>query len=716
MNIKRIKWRSLFAGLITVCMMGAFAIRLMQVQIVDAEEYKKELRGLELATQVTKATRGNIVDRNGLPLATNRMGYDVVVDKAFFPGDRNNEIILELTQMFTQLGESWIDNLPITATRPFQFLPDRDEDVARVKKFLGIADYSTAEYVLSWMAERYGTEDFSPEAARTIAGVRYEMEQRGFNLNVTYTFATDVSMSTVVRVKEQAYRFTGVDVIESASRVYPNGTIAPHLTGLIGPIYAEEYPELKEKGYALNDVVGKSGAEGAFEDYLRGQNGTRQIYFNPSGQATKYEDTIPPVPGETVVMTLDSRLQQTAQEALPAQIKYLQENARAGEGREATYGAVAMVECKTGKVLTSATYPSYDLNEYRKNYSELARQTEAKPLLDRSLMGAYAPGSTFKPVVATAGLGTGVVGPGTTMFCGHSLVYLNHTFTCLGYHGNINVIEALRQSCNIYFYEVGRLLGNDFAILDETAKQYGLGEPTGIELNEVRGRRSNPETKMELLGEEWYPGDVLQSSIGQLYHQFTPLQLANYAATIGNRGTRMKLTFVDEIRDYSMEKLIEPFKPVVADRVAQPDEAFESVVRGMVAASRTGTARAVFGNYPIDVASKTGTPETRTDLNSVFICFAPAEDPEVAIAVVIEKGFHGYTGAPVAKALLDEYFGFNKPSASEEPEALAPAAQAGTSAPYVPVETPSSSEADIAVPPSSSSGQEDEDASRGERS
>lgn len=677
--MKKFKIRAWIAALLMLAVMGIFVSRLMNIQIVDAETYKKEIGNRTLYTQVIKATRGEIVDRGGEPMAGNRMGYDVIIDKATFPRGRENEVISNLIRLFESMGEEWTDNLPISREAPFEFLPDRGEDIARLKSFLEVHDYASAKDVLYWLDDRFGTSGYTPGEARKIVSVRYEMNRRGFAYNVPYTFATDIQISSVVQIKERR-DLAGVDVIESTVRIHPEGDVMPHLIGMIGPIYDEELEELLQKGYARNDIVGKSGVERAFEDYLRGQDGKREIFTNGSGQVMEAVERIPPVPGNTIVLTIDKDMQRYAQEVLEKQIKNLQQTAPAGQGREADSGSVIMLECKTGKILACATYPSYDLNTYSQDYSKLLNDP-LTPMVNRAVQGLYAPGSCFKPVVATAGLATGVIGEHSTFFCGQTFLLPNspQRFTCLSHHGSLSVISALRVSCNIFFYNTGMRVGIE--TIDKTAQQYGLGEYTGIEIPDKQGQRSNPETKFRVEdGVEWYPGDVLQSSIGQLHHAYTPLQLANYAATIGNRGTRMKLTLVDEIRDYSQQTVIQPFVPEVADYVDAPPEAFETVVRGMVAASRTGTARAQFANYPIDVASKTGTPESIDLPNSTFICFAPADDPVVAIAVVIEKGWHGYTGAPVAKALFDRYFGYDVLAAETAPASSSAASSAPSSA------------------------------------
>lgn len=644
---------------LTLIIFGAFVARLMQIQIVDAQLYRSYMENRTVSTQVIKAVRGEITDRNGLLLAANRMGYDVVIEKAFFPSEQQNDIILELIALCEKLGEEWNDTLPVSKTAPFRFESTSDGDIDRLRERTKTQSYASAEDIMYWLISNYKLEAYTPQEARKIAGVRYEMDLRDFSLRIPYTFATNIDISSVIQIRERSHALPGVDVVESAIRYYPEGLVAPHIVGTIGLIYPEEYEELKKKGYALNDVVGKSGVEGALESFLRGKDGQRDILSDSWGEVIGASESISPVPGNTVVLTLDADLQLTAQESLEAQIKFLNATAAAGKGKEASAGAAVMLEVKTGKLLAAATYPSYDLSTYKQDYAKLLNQEGPEPLLNRALMGQYAPGSIFKPCVAIAGLSSGVIDSHSTVFCGGVYtVYQGYQPKCLSVHGNISLNRALSQSCNIYFYDVGRRTGID--IIDKVARQLGLGEATGIEIREAPGRRSTPETLMTVREEEWSAGDVLQTSIGQLVQQYTPLQLANYVATIANKGTRMKVSIVDEIRDYSTGEVIQPFEPVVEDRMSDiAPEVFDTVINDMVSVSHSsyGSARGTFMNYPIPVASKTGTPETTTDLlNSTFICFAPADDPQVAIAVVIENGYHGYTGAPVAKALFDAYF------------------------------------------------------------
>lgn len=386
MNLRSMRWRRWIMALLTLTVVGIYVARLMSIQIINAEEYKKILDGSYISTQVVKATRGEIVDRTGKPLTVNRMGYDIILDKAWLPTGSQNEILQRLMKLCEELGEEWTDNLPISHRPPFAVLPGREQAMDKLRSFLGVQSYATAEDAMYQLVQRYKLEDFDPVDQRKIAGVRYEMEQRGFAFNVPYTFATDVSIDSVVRIKERSYQLAGVDVVENAIRRYENGLIAPHIIGTVGPIYREEYPQLKEKGYAMDDIVGKEGVEKAFESVLRGVNGKREIHLESGNVVIKDVESQPPVPGNTVVLSLDTELQLTLQQALENQIKFLQENAPEGEGKEADAGAAVVLDVKTGEVLAMATYPSYDLTTYRQDFSNLLADPRT-PLVNRALQG-----------------------------------------------------------------------------------------------------------------------------------------------------------------------------------------------------------------------------------------------------------------------------------------------------------------------------------------
>lgn len=692
MKISQGKLRLITLGVIIWLIFSLFLFRLAQVQIVSGADYLAKQQQGSSRTQVIKAARGEIVDRQGRPFSYNEACYNLVFDCALAPEGSENQTILRLIKVLKNAGEHWIDNLPLTVTEEGAAFTEDSDAVARLRKHLGTNSYTGAEDVFYWLRQRYHLtaepaepnagwftaltpEDMSwlrglsDQETRDIAGVRYEMERKGYSLSVRYTFAENISLETAVMIRQMSNSIPGVEVVETARRGYIDGDLAPHIIGRIGAIFADELEGYlsQNKGYARDDLVGKEGIERAFESTLRGVDGVRRIALDASYHVVDISEEQAAVPGNTLVLTLDKDIQRTARDALIKEIKYLNENAPEGQGREANAGAVVAIDVKNSEVLAAVTYPSYNLETYSEDYAKNASD-QLYPFLNRAFSGIYAPGSCFKPVVGTAGLIEDIITPSTAVNCQRVYTFLpTYQPTCLSYHGPLTVSDALRVSCNIFFYDTGRQLG--IARINQYAQALGLGVPTGIELTEAKGTQCDPDTI--------YPGDVLQAAIGQLDNGYTPVQLANYCATIARRGVRMKLSLVKSISSYyDWRETFSTHTPEVANTLGVDPSIFDPIINGMIQASHDvrGTAYRYLGDYPITVASKTGTPQTNEFPNSTFICFAPADDPQIAIAVVIEKGWHGYTGAPVARAVLDSYFFPDKAS-----EATADAAQAGVS-------------------------------------
>lgn len=643
-----------------------FGLRLIKMQIVESAQYIELANKSTSQKQVVAAARGEIVDRYGRPMASNRTGFNVVLDKAFLKKGKENDTIRDLIAIMKQSNEEWLDNLPLTSTEPFAF-DGGEGDIARLKKFVDVNAAATATDVWFWLVDIFGLSDYPPEQQRLIAGVRYEMAQRGFNYEVPYTFAEDISISTITKIKENSYALSGVDVQESAIREYVSGDLAPHIVGRIGPIYSEELAEYKEQGYEANEIVGKEGMEKAYEKELRGTSGERQISFE-NGAVVDVVETVAPKPGNTVVLTLDKELQRVLQTSLDVEIKKMRQAKDVNHGKDATVGAAVVIHVPTGEVLASASYPSYNLLTYKEDYAK-NMEDPFQPFYNRALQGTYAPGSIFKPCVATAGMNEGIITPQSIVNCTRVYTFFAPTYTpsCLYYNGPINVVDALRVSCNFFFYETGRLVGIDK--IDEYAKGYGLGELTGIELPEQKGRRAGPEFRKSI-DQKWFSGDVIQAAIGQSDHKFTPIQLATYAATIANDGKRMRTHMVKSVVSYNFDQTMTETQPELMNDMHLKPGVIDAVKQGMeAAAGPNGTSLGKFNNYGVTVAAKTGTPqvnEAGTELNSTYIAFAPVENPEIAIAVVVEKGGQGYTGVPIAKAVFDQYFFANKDSQSPQ--------------------------------------------------
>lgn len=642
------------AGIIAV-IFAVYVVRIMQLQLVDGEEYRA-MGDVRYTREVTvKAARGEIVDRNGIPIAANRTAYNVVFDKSYVKMAEANEIILVAAEVANKQNEQINQSIPITDEEPYAFKDGYDSSVASLKARIGLQDYATFENVWDALCERYDVEpSLSKAQKRIIVGVRYEMEVKGFTVSTPFTFAEDVGMSTVSEILEKSITYAGITISEESVREYADGTIAPHVIGTIGPIYAEEYAELKNKGYKLTDYIGKSGIEKAYESYLKGTDGIKVIEFDVEGNVISSKMKVEPIPGNTIVLTLDSQLQKTAQVTLEKRVQEIAAVSPAGKGAEANAGCVVALNPKTGEILCAANYPSYDITEYYTKYNELIKN-EQNPLFNRCFNGAYAPGSTFKPAMGIAAMCSGTVTTGSPVGCHHVYEYLGMSFTCMGNHGNINLANALRVSCNIYFYDVGKRMGID--TINKYASALGLGQPTGLELPENKGRLASPEYRKSQ-GREWYPGDVLQASIGQSDSMFSPLQIAVYTGTIGNDGVRMQAHIVKKIVSYDYKTVVYEHTPTVLATIENVNSAFEAVKEGMYLVSTKGTGRSAFGSYPFKVGSKTGSPENYGNkaANAVFTAIGPLDDCELSVAAVVEYGFNGNKAASIVKSIFDTHF------------------------------------------------------------
>lgn len=652
-------------GLVFVC----FGVRLMSVQIVHGEEYKEKVQQGVTYRQQVEPSRGEILDCYGRPFAVNKVSYDIIINVAYLPVSERNGVIEKIIRLVEEEGQSWIDNLPVSMAEPFTFTsgPEAESKIKQLKRLAGnLTPDTSAQVTMEELLEKYKLHEMEDRSlARKIAGVRYEMERTGTNSTTPYTFAKDIPMELVVKIQEYSFDMPGIEIAQSTTREYVDGELGSSFIGITGLINAEEYEEADKTIYQYNDRIGKNGLEKAAESILKGSRGTREILVDSKGNVLSSTVTEEATPGNTVITTINKDLQAAALRGLKNQIAHMQNTMAEDDGGLADAGAVVAVDVKTGEILAMANYPTYDLSDYYTNYQELASDP-MRPLFNRSTQGTYVPGSIFKPAVGVGGLVEEIIDRDSTVECTHIYTrFKDYQPRCLGNHGFIDLNFALTVSCNIFFYDVGYNLGID--LIADYANQLGLGVATGIEIEEALGRVSSPELFEKLRShndppETWSAGNVLQAAIGQLDNKFTPLQLASYTATLANNGTRMKLHLIKEVKDYTLENTIETIEPVVLNTVEADDEVWDAVREGMISVSRDttyGSSRYYLGNYPITVASKTGSPQANGVTNATFICYAPAEDPEIAIAVVIENGASGQKAAPVAVEILDEYFGFN---------------------------------------------------------
>ena len=666
------KGRLLFIKIILVLMIGAIVIRLYNMQIINGEGYKN-LSDQRVSANITeKAPRGEITDRNGKVLVTNRKGYSIKLQKTSMSDEEFNAMLLKLFEIFDQESFAVVDTLPISPDAPFSYTFKDDRE--KQKWFDGskqINSQMSAQDVLSYYCDAYNiSNDFDEKTRRRLAGMRYDIRKSGFSINQAYVIAEDVSAVVVSKIKERQNEFPGVTVTEEFFRRYTQGNIGAHILGRIGKIYSEEYEELSDKGYSISDLVGKEGIEKICEEELRGTNGSKNIYYGEDSELLETDTDIPAVPGNYVVLTIDANIQKIAEESLARNIQQI---AAAGVGKErrgedADSGAAVVIDVKTGDVLALASYPTFDPVTFNEMYSQLSNDP-AKPLWNRAISGTYVPGSTFKPLTAIAALSTGAIEVNQMLPCdGVYTEFEDYQPTCWIWteqhetHGEQNVTKAIENSCNCFFYETGRLTGIN--AISEYAEKMGLGEKTGIELaEEVSGTIGNPEYKKTLKNADndgrWVGGDTVQTAIGQLFSSFTPIGLANYTATIANGGTRYRTHIIKNVHSSVDGSLIYETKPEIAEEIDISDENLAAVKKGMLGVADEGSAKQIFSGYPISVGGKTGTAQVNKKVsnNALFIAFAPFDNPEIAVAVVIEHGFRGANAAYVARDIFDEYFG-----------------------------------------------------------
>ncbi len=640
------------------------AVRLFSLQIIKGADYRETITNQTERAYPIKASRGEILDTYGRPMVSNRMGYYIRIQDMSADDIKLNETIAILLEIVKNNNGEFIDRFPIKGSDgEFDFgnTEDVSKSIKEWKKENDFPDKYSGKKILKLLEEEYNiSEEYDALTRRDIVAVRYQMDKNNFSVTTPYTFANDISTEIVQQVSERGYEMIGVSVEVEPVRDYLGGTMAAHILGRTDIIYADEYEKLKDKGYGMNDIIGKDGIEKELEPYLKGKDGSMMVKQNKKGSVEQVLSEIPPQTDNYAVLTIDSKLQGVAEKSLAENI----EAARGDKGSDAFVGAAIAVDIKTGGVLAIASHPSYDPTTYTEKYNEFLKDA-TNPLFNRALSGAYTPGSTFKPLTAIAALEEGVVTPKSTICCEGVYKYYAPSYqpTCLIWksgktHENLNVSEAIGVSCNYYFYEAGRRVGIDK--LEKYAKAFGLGEKTGIELYEEKGIVAGP-TYREKLDREWYPGDTLQAAIGQSDNMFTPAQLASYIATIINKGKRYSLHIIKEVRAYETDKIVYKTEPKVLSEIEIKDSTIEAVKDGMRRVTDDGTASAVFEDFPIEVGGKTGTAEvSRGSDNVLFVGFAPYDNPQIAVAVVIEHGASSRYAARVGRDMFASYLGLNE--------------------------------------------------------
>ena len=678
--------------LILFCMLiGFFAIKLYDLQIVQTGGEVDNTKYFTTVTRV-KAARGEILDCNGNVLVSNRASYDLVFNHyVILSASGTNDYLMELVELCREMDVEYYDHFPVSKEAPFEYtLSDYNSTwQGYFQKYLpkmggGLDSDISAPLLMKKLREIYKIPAaMSDTDARAIIGMRYELDLRGIVGSLPcYVIMEDVSSELLSAVLE--LNIPGLNTEASTVREY-NTKYAAHVLGYVGAMSEKQweyYKELEGQTYEMDALVGQSGFELAFEEYLHGTDGWRVDEYYADGTLKrqyyrKGTDGVEqkPISGKNVEVTIDLNLQRTAEDSMAELIANLRASAVDGkkvDGADVEGGAVVVMDVRTGKVLACASYPTYDLSTLFDNYGDLMN-ADLQPLFNRALQAEYPPGSTFKMAMAIAGIHDGYIASNTIIKTqGKYMAYAESDFTptCLawtmngGTHGSIDVTVALQKSCNYFFYDVGDHIG--MSVMDATAKGLGLGEATGIELGEKLGMRANAANKALMNpnatgGEDrWYNADQVMAAIGQSIHEYTPMQMCVYASTLANRGIRYKATFLNRVVSSDYRELEYENQPQILSTMQISDDAFHAYTTGMKLVATDGTAAGTFRNYPIPVAAKTGTAQhglgSQYSDHGAFLCYAPADKPEIAVVVYGEKAGHGTTMGQIAKAILDTYF------------------------------------------------------------
>lgn len=670
------KFRAGVMLVLFVLVLGFFGFRLFDSQVVDAEE-NADNQSSYTGMMPVRAARGDILDRNGNVLVSNRAAYDLLFNNfVVLSADGTNQHLLNLIHLCRERNFTYNEHFPVTKTRPYEYTLDEMslEWQGYFQAYLADMDLDsdiTAPLLMQILRKSYRIpETWSDEDARLVIGLRYELALRSDITNLSYyVFINDATDEELAAIQE--LDIPGLMVEPTTVREY-HTTYAAHILGYVGAMNEKQWEYYKNvDGYEMDDEVGQDGLEEAFEEQLHGVDGWRVDTVDRDGNIIRQYYEVEPRAGDNVEITIDLNLQMVAEDSLAKTMKALRAQEPGSDGADAEGAAVVVMNVKTGEVLACASYPTYDPATFFTNYEALEKG-EFLPLYNRALLAAYPPGSTYKMVMAIAGIESGKITKYSEIVDeGVFTKYSSNEFmpTCLVYsasgvtHGSLDVMHALEQSCNYFFYVLGDWM--DIDDIDAVAKGLGLGEPTGIELYENLGTRANPENKAAMYeGADtmWFAADQVLAAIGQSINRFTPMQLCSYVSALANRGDRYKATFLRRVISADYSELLEENHPVLLGSMPISDEAYEAYSEGMklVTQSEDGTAYSVFGDYDIPVAAKTGTAEhgaaEGVSDHGALVCYAPADDPEIAIAVYGEQAGHGSRMGSVARDILDAYF------------------------------------------------------------
>lgn len=661
-------------------------LQLFNLQIVHGQEYRETSNTKLTRESILKADRGSIRDSSGTLFAGAEAQYSVVLYKTKVNNENLNNTILNVLNVLSTNGDSYVDNFLIDIN-PYRFKLSEEESQKKWKKANNIDEDATAEEAFNYFKNKYEIKTDNVEDARKIMAIRYEISYKGYSNTKSIEIAENISEKSMLELNEKNSEFAGVEIVSEPVRVYPLGKTASHIIGRIGQIEESEL-EGNEDIYDQNDIIGKAGIEYTFEKYLKGTDGIKQIDMDVDGTTTGEYISKEAVSGSDIILTIDSKLQAVTEEALKNNIEKI---ASGGFGKSypADAGAAVVMNVKTGEVLAMASYPDYDPSSF---VNGIDTETwnyyingDTKPLENKAISAMYSPGSTFKMATAIAGLQEGKIT--TTETIRDTGVYkkYNSSWKCWNTsgHGRIAVSDAIKKSCNYFFYELGDRLGID--TLAKYAYYLGLGHKTGIELKgEISGvLASNKIAEQE--NRVWNPGETISAAIGQSYNTFTPIQMAKYVSMIANRGKKLDVTIVksvvnsdgsevsrDEYENEIHQKL--GLENDDSEEMTFDEKNIDAILEGMrgVTSESGGTAYTIFQGFNIEVGGKTGSAQTgvKDKTNAWFVGFAPFDDPEIAIVVFVRNGGHGNYTAEVARDVIAQYFGMNTNQITEDVSAL----------------------------------------------
>ena len=663
-------------------------VQLFNLQIVHGAEYREQSNTRLTRETTLEAQRGTIMDKSGNVLVSSEMKFELELYKTKIDDATLNQSILNIIAVLEKYGVSYPDSFPITIN-PYGFKLE-GEDLVDWLDYYGIEENATAEEAFNEFKDKYEITNTDVVEARKIMCIRYEITTKGYSSTRALTIAKDIPREAVAEFSENNSKYPGVNIVVTPETKYTMGSLAANVLGYTSTISAEEYKEKKDT-YDQDDIIGKTGIEYVFEEYLKGQDGVKQIDMAVDGTITAEYTAKEAVAGSDIILTIDANLQQVAEQALAENMQKI----RAG-GFGKAYNVISescvVMNVKTGEILAIVSYPTYNPSDFiggisTENWNKYIND-ESKPLVNKAIQASYSPGSIFKMVTAIAGLESGVINANTQI--NDTGVYTKYErygtrMNCWYYtdyhrgHGWLNVVGAIEKSCNYFFYETADRMGIDTLV--KYAKYFGLGTKTGVELqDETSGVLTNPETKAKLHPDEstWGPGDTLNAAIGQGDNEFSPLQMAKYISMLANGGNKIDVSIVKTIRNSDgTEESRDNINKFIKQKLGLEDEQdqdvtinpqnLKTVLEGMRSVTEEGTAASIFRDFEIAVGGKTGSAEAPGNkVNAWFAGFAPFDDPEIAVVVMAENGGHGYYTADAVKQIMREYFGMNLEDVTED--------------------------------------------------